>query len=560
VVAGSSLMLEELWKSGDDGFLAELLRIESEKHLAAFAERLWTDRRPFARRMLLAYIDDGADRDHHRPLVKRLFKRAEKAGDDEAMGHFLVAFDRLARRELREVQRWDWQTRESHTAFELQRVPAGPGQSRFSQATRLYLVRRAWRYFRFLGWREPARYQRAMMATLPLYQDQHLSKPENVLDSWGLVHALYHGSDVLERHQAGTRLRPGRTLAELAPAPFKPAVWTDRHEDLFELVQHAGSRTVRAWAIAWLRAHANLSGLPLSRVRPMLRSQHDEVVLFGAELLRSVAGLETMLIGDWLELLQIRNATALPIVCELMEKHVAPSRLRATECVTLAQSPMAAVAALGLRWLRDKPGVELETVLGLGEAEVPPVRAQAVEWLLERIRGSAASRPEHLRELIDARHLDTRERALALWEAEPRFHDDGTLWAALPESPYEDVRARVIAHLERRLAELTPGSIRHIWVSALLAVHRGGRAKPLVARQISRRIADHPAEADDLLPLLGIALRSLRQPERRAGLAALVRAAETRPGLRAQIQRHLPELHILDDAGTARASVQQVAP
>jgi len=35
----------------------------------------------------------------------------------------------------------------------------------------------------------------------------------------------------------------------------------------------------------------------------------------------------------------------------------------------------------------------------------------------------------------------------------------------------------------------------------------------------------------------------------------LVRAAETRPALRAQVTAGLPELSILDDAGTARASV-----
>jgi hypothetical protein len=88
-----------------------------------------------------------------------------------------------------------------------------------------------------------------------------------------------------------------------------------------------------------------------------------------------------------------------------------------------------------------------------------------------------------------------------------------------------------------------------------LAVHRGGKAKPEVARQISRRIIDKPAEAPDLLPLLGIALRSLRQPEKRAALAALVRAAEKRPSLKTEIMKRLPELKILDDAATAKASV-----
>jgi hypothetical protein len=557
VAAGSTLLLDELWKAGDDRFLDELLRFEGEKYLGFLAERSYTDKRPFARKVVLAYIDDGCDRDHHRALVKRLFRRAEAAGDDEAMAHFLVAFDRLSQREVREVQRWNWSTREAYRDFELSRVsPPGRRESSFSVATRMYLVRRAWRYFRFLGWRDPARYGRAIRQALGLYQEQHLAKAENLLDAWGLVHALYHGSPVLDRNPRGVRLRPGATLAQLEPAPFKPVVWSDCRGDLFALVEGAGSRTVRAWAIAWLRRHYALAGATIAQVRSLLRSPHDEVVLFGAELLKTAVGLEGLPIRDWLELLAIENATALPLVCALVEKHVAPTRLKVDECVKLARSPAAPVAALGLRWLREKRGVELDSVVGLGEADAPVVRAEAVAWLLDKIRESPEAKPEHLRELIDARHPDTRERALETMEKEARFRDARTLWAALPESPYDDVRARLVAHLEERLAALPEGSVRHVWVTALLAVHRGGKAKPRVAQQISRRIVDQPGEAAELLPLLGIALRSLRQPERRAALAALVRAAEHRPALREQVKRGLPELTILDDAGTARASVQ----
>jgi hypothetical protein len=117
------------------------------------------------------------------------------------------------------------------------------------------------------------------------------------------------------------------------------------------------------------------------------------------------------------------------------------------------------------------------------------------------------------------------------------------------------VRLKLVAHLEERLAALQPGTLRHVWVTSLLAVHRGGKAKPQVARQIAARIVEKPAEAPDLLPLLGIALRSLRQPEKRAALAALVRASEERPSLKTEIMKKLPELRILDDAATAKASV-----
>src|SRR3954464_9214933 len=99
MAGGSSLLLDEYFEAGDDRFYQELLRFDGEKRLAFWAEKILADKRPFARRGLLASIDGGCDRDHHPALVRRLFKRVEAAGDDEAMAHFLAAFDRLSRRE-----------------------------------------------------------------------------------------------------------------------------------------------------------------------------------------------------------------------------------------------------------------------------------------------------------------------------------------------------------------------------------------------------------------------------------------------------------------------------
>jgi hypothetical protein len=204
------------------------------------------------------------------------------------------------------------------------------------------------------------------------------------------------------------------------------------------------------------------------------------------------------------------------------------------------------VAELGWQWLREKKGVDLTAVMALGEAAAPLVRQEAVGWVIERLR-APEGKPEHLR-------ADVRERALTVMAEETKFRDAELVWAALPESPYDDVRVTLVAHLEARLRELPKGSLRHVWVTSLLAVHRGGKAKPQVARQIAARIAEKPSEAPELLPLLGIALRSLRQPEKRAALAALVRAAEVKPSLKNEIAKRLPELKILDDAATAKAS------
>src|SRR4051812_49288740 len=115
MASASSLLLDEYYEAGDDRFAGEVLASTAGKKLKALADRWYGDGRPFARRALLAYIDDGCDRPHHRPLVKALFKLAEMAGDDEAMGHFMVAFDRLVRRRLKPSTRWDAATRQSET-------------------------------------------------------------------------------------------------------------------------------------------------------------------------------------------------------------------------------------------------------------------------------------------------------------------------------------------------------------------------------------------------------------------------------------------------------------
>ena len=61
MAGGSSLLLDEYFEAGDDRFYHELLRFDGEKRLAFWSEKLLTDKRPFARRVLLAYIDDGCD-------------------------------------------------------------------------------------------------------------------------------------------------------------------------------------------------------------------------------------------------------------------------------------------------------------------------------------------------------------------------------------------------------------------------------------------------------------------------------------------------------------------
>ena len=551
MAAASSLLLDEHFESGDPRFLDEVLASTAARKLRALADRWYGDARPFAREALLRYLDDGCDRPHHRPLVKALFKLAEMAADDEAMGHFLVAFDRLVRRRLKPRSRFQPDQlifRHDPT------VPLVLGlgevrEPRFSRRTRLYLVRRTFRYFRAVARHDETRYGQILRAALVLYEDRHLETTEQLLDAWGLVHALYWGSPVLVRDPRGIRVAEGRALAELAPAPFAPAAWQGALHGLLDLVARARSRPVRVFAIALLRRdYADaLQGMPLPRVRVLLRSPHDEVQVFAAEVLQTSRGAGQLTVDEWLELLAVDNPSALPILCAMVEKVVSPERLSLAQCVQLACARAAPVAELGLAWARRKPvddEAALAAALGVARAGVARVREEGAAWVAEILGRAAFGAPEHVRELLDARHAEPRAAGLALVEKDPRFRESTLLWGALAESPYADARAVLVRHMVEREKTLGPETLRHVWATALLAVHRGGRAQRGALNQIADRIARRPAEAEALLPLLAIALRSVRAPERRTALAAVARAAHREPSLRAAVARALPELQL----------------
>jgi hypothetical protein len=86
--------VEELFERGDPQFVPAIRHIADADRLGAFAPRWYADPRPVARRMLLDYLALPLNAFRHEALVKRLFKLAEAAGDDEALGRFLVLFDR----------------------------------------------------------------------------------------------------------------------------------------------------------------------------------------------------------------------------------------------------------------------------------------------------------------------------------------------------------------------------------------------------------------------------------------------------------------------------------
>lgn len=552
---GSALLLDETFEAGDDRFLDELLATDHDKLLVPWAAKWWKDERPWARRTLLRYLDDGCDRPGHRVLVRRLLMLAEADGDDEVMAHLACAFDRMIRHDVVERTRLDWTTRALVTYPARIRSPKLPARipaydqgapyGRFTVYTRQYLRRRVCRYFRRLGHRDPARYREAATGLLLLYRDDHFARPEHIADAWTLMHVCFHGAGAIDRRPRGVVVAEGHTLGDLKAAPMHPGAWSDAVDELFELLVAADCLPVRRWALDWLRQSAPeaLERPTLDRLRPLLRCPHEDVQAYAVEMLHRVEGIATLPISGWLELLSLEHPEAMPIVCDLVEEHVTPDRLDLAQCVALGCARLAPVAELGLGWAKAK-GIagedDLRAALGFVDASVGPVRRRAMEWLAPGLR--AHGRRDDVLLLIDARHPEPRRLGLQ-WLAEAPF-DDPALWAATTESPYPDVIAFAVAHLEQQAAHFPPESLPHLWATALLAVRQGSRLKPQALRQVASRVVDEPSEADTLLPLLRLMLRSVRPRERRAALASLVSAAYRAPSLRDAVARHLPELSL----------------
>jgi hypothetical protein len=545
----SLIWLEQAFASEDERFVSELFRFHKVEQAASFAKSWIADTRPFARRALLAYVADGCDRMGHKALVKRLFKQAEQAEDDELMGHFMVAFDRLVKRS-RVVRRGVG----SFVFDPALRAQLGEGEKseQFSIATRRYLARRAFRYFRLLGRKDVARYGRAMRHTLSLYRDEHLSQPMRLLDAWGLANALYGRSSVLEFRPRGIRLAAGQTLESLRPAPFLPEAFTGCFGELVPLLARSNSRPVRRFFKELLETNhkQELAALTIPELRGLLSSPHDEAHELGATLLKTAKGAERLTVDEWLALLDTPNLDIVALVCEAIAQHVTPARLSLAQTIELACSKRAPVAHLGLSWFLAKPlenEQDLRVATTLGRATVEAVRRQAADHLRSKLLKLSFASAEHLRELIDAPYADVRAVGLELLASEPKFAESTMLWWALSESPWKDVRAFATKHSKRWLAakdELAAPKTAQFFATTMLSIHGGSKAKRKAMRDVVSHAVSPSKEAPqaEVLALVRHVARSVRPTERAIALAALARALRVRPELADAVRELLPEV------------------
>lgn len=586
------LIIEEYFAAADNRFLPAIRTFSDAQRLAPFADRWARDPRPWARKQVLDYLEMPLDVPGHQTVVKRLFKPREAARDDELMAAFMAAFDRLVRRVRKTRYQYDWKTRKSWTEETLvsprNTLPPGlrirqnprtlepvPYQSPdkplrlFSYHTRNYLRRRAWRYFRRMGFQRPGDYVAAVCRFLALYRDEDLAKGENLIDSWGLIHACFFEHAAIEFTAAHTRLAEGHALGELSPAPMFPQLWQtpDAARSLLGLVGAARSRPVRVWAVQLLRRDhmQNLAGLSPVELLPLLDHADEELQQFGAQLLENAAGLATLPVAQWLRLLQTRSLIALETIARVMQRHVDPSRLSLFEAVTMANNAAVPIARLGLAFLQARviaTAPERQGISNLAKAKSPRVAGDIARWALGHLGTREHYQVDQVIRFFDSLLAEAREAAWAWLTPTPGApHPDGdspgwndaALWSRLLETPWLDLKLRLVEVLEKRasLPGASAADLAPLWSGVLLNIHRGGRRKLTALRQISDALRADPANAETLIPVLAAAIRSVRAPEARAGLSAIVGAVAARPDVAPLVAQHLPELNLNPEAASA---------
>lgn len=572
----SPLVVDDAFANQDDDFVNHLRGMTAPRYLAGLADRWKKDPRPWARQQILLYLAQPLDRPGHHPLVKRLFKQAEANRDSELMAAFMVAFDRLVRQQRRARHHYDFQTRQYFKTEELyfprdQILPTAPQSAGrnsyparapkngklFSYKTRNYLRRRASRYFRYMGFQRPTEYVSSVSRALALYRDADMAAGENILDNWSLLQIAFRRSPVLQFGRSSVKVADSQSLEFLVAAPRFEKLWMqpDATEVLIKLLVEAKSRLVRVWATQLLKRHhlAALKTISADRLLTLLDHFDDEVQQFGASLLHDHSGIDTWPIGTWLRLLETKNLSALAAITDAMNQRVRPDRLSAEQCVELACSRPTPVARLGLSWFMNRSSastVERASLVRLAGVKCDVIGQEAAKFALSILGSTTAYGRDEVCQFFDSLNAEVRRGA---WEwltaTSPGYHD-AALWCRLLETPYEDVRLRLIDVLQLRtagaqsLTELRKQDLSSIWATVLLGVHRGGRAKLKALRQISEAIAQHPQRAEQLIPVLAVAIRSVRPAEARAGLSALLTAVAVQPQLETLLAGFLPELKL----------------
>ena len=492
----SSLLVEELFAAEDDRFVEAIRALNVPGKLIGLVERWRRDRGAWPRRQIKSYFDQPLNAPGHEVVVKRLFKQLEENADDEGVAWCMAAFDRLVRRQRRRRWRYDYAARQgfevealhspddrtriekpaetaTHTyrrggqerSYDYVAVPAVRNRKNhrlFNYPTRHHLRRRAWRYFRRLGFMHPERHVPGLVPGLMQYRDDDFAKGENILDNWALMHACYGKHPALRFTECTTHLADGHTLAELSPAPYFPELWreTEAFDPLLTLLVDARSSLVRHWALQLIeRDHPQLiASLTPQQLLPLLDHADPRVQAFAADAFGKLDNLGHLSVDTWLTLLGGSNPETLGLLCDAFTKNVVPDRLTDDQVLDLAGAAPVPVARLGFNLVQtrhDKTPLPTAQLSRLAEVQCVALADEATRWALEQVQPHDLN---HTSAFFDSPHRPARVAAMDWLQPSPdstAAWNDPALWARLIETPHDDLRLGVIQKLEQR--ETLPG-------------------------------------------------------------------------------------------------------
>ena len=490
-ISGASAHLapiERAFLEASPDFLTELEKLRDPILAATLADRWAADTRSWARIQLLAYLDGPLRYAGHQPLVKRLYRAAERRNDMELVGAFLVAFDRL----VTHVRRPDdgdirlsalqnvipsFRRRKSDDTWHDHRskVPQPHRGRLFSYRTRYYLRRRAWRAIRRFAHLAPERYPAIAASLLARYTDDDLATGERVLDRWGLLQIGYRHHPVLAFGRHTVRLRPGRRIASLTPAPSFLSLWQmpAASDSLLRLMVEARSHLVRRWAHQLLLAeHAGrLRTLNPLCWLPLLEKARPEIADFAYEGLQASNTLDELSVDECLRFLRTGHRGARTFIRQHLLDRVNRGDVPLADLATLCTLDYPALVAAA--WEKLQAGIDQAPAAfnrslahRLANLRCYRYAVPLATWalaLLTQHRAQArfdTGADDALWAYFNHPFRPVRKLACQWWVARKPNEVEPAFWARLCTSRHADVQRDLIAWLSRHTGDSLLGKSR----------------------------------------------------------------------------------------------------
>lgn len=596
--AGANLSpIERAFLEASSDFLTELEKLRDPVLAAALADRWAEDARPWARMQLLAYLDGPLRHSGHQPLVKRLYRAAERRGDLELVGAFLVAFDRLVTHARRPAPGGDirlsalqnvipsFRRRKSDDTWHDHRskVPLPHRGRLFSYRTRYYLRRRAWRAIRRFAHLEPERYPDIAASLLARYSDDDLATGEAVLDRWGLLQIGYRHHPALAFGRHTVKLRPGRRIASLTPAPSYRSLWQmpTASDALLRLMVEGRSHLVRRWAHQLLLAEhaARLRTLSPLCWLPLLDHARPEIAAFAFEGLQASTTLDRLPIDECLPLLQTRHRAARQFVRQSVIDRVNRGELALSDLATLCilnNRELVGAAWTRLQASTAQAPAAFNRSLAIRLTNVrchhyaAPIAAWALSLLAEHREETGESNETTVAAVmafLDHPLPQVRKIACQWWTARKPHDAEPDLWVKLCANRHADVQQALVAWLGRHTGDSLLGKARllptaileHAWsLWEVVLANEGAAVRSLqqamdqaasaVMQALAAGNAENQAEeatTDPVKRLIGLLANRAhdgRESVATVAIAALVRIAQAGEAGRRLVAQALPAL------------------